>query len=136
MVRTLRTYLANFGLNEVVNYSLGKIESVNKYQTTGELVKVLKPMSADRLVLRQSLINGLVDTKVYNLNHNNNNINLFEIGKLIDETTVNGAKVWRTQPANLNTAYLYVLNNYWHTNYKAYQGGHFDFTVELLVEKR
>src|SRR5690554_546937 len=82
MVRTLRTYLANFGLNEVVNYSLGKIESVNKYQTTGELVKVLKPMSADRLVLRQSLINGLVDTKVYNLNHNNNNINLFEIGSV------------------------------------------------------
>ena len=62
--------------------------------------------------------------------------NLFEIGDLIDETTVNGAKVWRTEPANLNTAYLYVLNNYWHTNYKAYQSGHFDFTVELLVEKR
>lgn len=72
----------------------------------------------------------------YSFTINSPAFNLFEIGKLIDETTVNGAKVWRTQPANLNTAYLYVLNNYWHTNYKAYQGGHFDFTVELLVEKR
>lgn len=62
--------------------------------------------------------------------------NLFEIGALVDETTINGAKVWKANPSNFHTVYLYVLNNYWHMNYKAYQSGHFDFEVELRIEKQ
>lgn len=82
MVRKLRTYLANFGLNEIITYSLMPESEVFKYQQIGEVIKVLKAMSSDRSVMRQSLINGLVETKRYNLNHNNLNINLFEIGSI------------------------------------------------------
>lgn len=72
----------------------------------------------------------------YTFTINSPAFNLFEIGTLIDETTINGVKVWKQNPTNLDIVYLYVLNNYWHTNYKAYQGGHFDFEVEVIVEKR
>jgi alpha-mannosidase len=61
--------------------------------------------------------------------------NLFEVGDLIDENQVNGSKVWKSELGNLSNLYLYVLNNYWHTNYKAYQTGHFNFDVEIGFEK-
>lgn len=72
----------------------------------------------------------------YKFTINSPAFNLFEIGTLIDETTINGVKVWNQYPTNLEVVYLYVLNNYWHTNYKAYQSGHFDYEVEVVVEKR
>ncbi|MFN5984528.1 MAG: hypothetical protein ACK479_13760 [Fluviicola sp.] len=71
----------------------------------------------------------------YKFTINSPAFNLFEIGTLIDETTINGVKVWNQNPTNLEVVYLYVLNNYWHTNYKAYQSGHFDFEVEVFIEK-
>lgn len=82
MVRKLRHYLSDFGLNEVITYSLLKEENVNKYNTIGDVVKVIKPISNDRRVIRQSLINGLVDAMHYNQNRMNNNVNLFEIGNV------------------------------------------------------
>jgi hypothetical protein len=71
----------------------------------------------------------------YKFTINSPAFNLFEIGTLIDETTINGVKVWNQNPTNLEVVYLYVLNNYWHTNYKAHQSGHFDFEVEVFIEK-
>lgn len=71
----------------------------------------------------------------YTFTINSPAFNLFEIGTLIDESTINGVKVWKQNQTNLDVVYLYVLNNYWHTNYKAYQGGHFDFEVEVILEK-
>jgi hypothetical protein len=59
---------------------------------------------------------------------------LFEVGGLINEEKVNGAKVWTRSNAPVNPLYLYVLNNYWHTNYKASQGGHFSYDVYLDIE--
>ena len=49
---------------------------------------------------------------------------LVEIGALIDETpNETGFRVWRkTVPPGQNI-YSYVMNNYWHTNYKADQEG-------------
>ncbi len=61
-------------------------------------------------------------------------INIFEIGSLIDETKTNGAKTWENETVNNSLVFLYVYNNYWHTNYKAYQEGSFDFEIELSFE--
>jgi hypothetical protein len=59
---------------------------------------------------------------------------LFEVGSIIREEKVNGAKVWTREVAPVNPLYLYVLNNYWHTNYKASQSGHLSFEVSLEIE--
>jgi alpha-mannosidase len=59
---------------------------------------------------------------------------LFEVGSIIQEEKVNGVKVWTRENAPVNPLYLYVLNNYWHTNYKASQSGHLSFDVSLEIE--
>lgn len=62
--------------------------------------------------------------------------NLVEVGNIIDESTTEGAKKWKQQPGNAARLFLYVFNNYWHTNYKAWQDGRFNFIIELSFEKR
>ncbi len=56
---------------------------------------------------------------------------LWEIGGLIDENRVNGAKVWKSNTQPTSSLYLYLLNNYWHTNYKADQEGIIEFDITL-----
>jgi hypothetical protein len=60
---------------------------------------------------------------------------LFEVGGIIDENQTNGHKIWKATNENTSSVYLYVFNNYWHTNYKAYQDGLFDFEIELSFNK-
>lgn len=59
---------------------------------------------------------------------------LWEIGGLIDENRLNGAKVWKREVQPTSSVFLYLLNNYWHTNYKADQEGPLD--VEVTLEFR
>ncbi|OYU97542.1 MAG: hypothetical protein CFE21_04415 [Bacteroidetes bacterium B1(2017)] len=59
---------------------------------------------------------------------------LYEVGGIINEDKTNGSKVWSRENQNTSTLFLYVFNNYWHTNYKAYQEGHFEFDIELKLE--
>lgn len=61
-------------------------------------------------------------------------LNLFEVGGIINEELVNGVKVWKREPGDISSLFLYVFNNYWHTNYKAYQEGSFEFELILGVE--
>jgi alpha-mannosidase len=49
---------------------------------------------------------------------------LVEPGTMVDEQTGKfGVKSWKTQPDTIPTLFSYVMNNYWHTNYKADQEG-------------
>jgi len=53
---------------------------------------------------------------------------LLEIGALTDERLLDDtARSWRTTVAPGSTLYAYLLNNYWHTNYKADQEGPLSF---------
>lgn len=82
LTRQLRMYLSSRGFNEVVTYSLLKNEDVDKYNQIGEKITLLKPMSQDRTTLRQSLLNGLVNTKKYNNARHIDDIHIFEIGNI------------------------------------------------------
>lgn len=59
---------------------------------------------------------------------------LYEVGNLTNESLVNGQKVWKKSNKNFTNLFLYVFNNYWHTNYKASQSGEFNFDMELSFE--
>ena len=49
---------------------------------------------------------------------------LIEIGRMTDETlAANGYRAWRDALAPGTTFFSYAMNNYWHTNYAAYQEG-------------
>jgi len=49
---------------------------------------------------------------------------LFEIGEMVNEEQVNhGYKKWKSTYKDDATLFVYLMNNYWHTNYKADQEG-------------
>ncbi len=60
---------------------------------------------------------------------------LAETNGIIDESQIRGAKVWKQEAATAPNLFLYVLNNFWHTNFKAYQDGEINFAVQLWVEQ-
>ncbi|MEN9333577.1 MAG: hypothetical protein RLY35_757 [Bacteroidota bacterium] len=61
---------------------------------------------------------------------------LIEIGQPIDETQEMGAKVWKRDAQGIEQLYLYVFNNYWHTNYRAEQGGPIDFSLQFRIYEK
>ncbi len=77
-----------------------------------------------------------LDYKDYEIQISAPDFALFEIGAPIDENQLNGAKVWKRENQNPSTLFLYVLNNYWHTNYKAYQKGYFNFSIDLEIKMK
>ena len=79
-LRNIKHELAHLGLHEAITYSLTDEENYNKYQSIGEKVEILMPLSSDKKVLRQSLLNGLLQTVSYNQNRQTDDIHLFEIG--------------------------------------------------------
>jgi hypothetical protein len=57
---------------------------------------------------------------------------LYEIGQMVNEKgVINGYKKWLEQGTSSSTVFLYAMNNYWHTNYKADQEGKAKFEVNL-----
>ena len=57
---------------------------------------------------------------------------LVEIGAITDERQNDrGTRSWRDRTAPGTTLYAYLLNNYWHTNYKADQQGPLSYRFAL-----
>ena len=81
--RLVRQILAYSGLNEVISYSLIKESNLGLYvENVKEPIKVLMPLTEDRAVMRQSLLNGLIDTIAYNKARKLDNLSFFEIGNV------------------------------------------------------
>jgi alpha-mannosidase len=61
---------------------------------------------------------------------------LFETGNMINEELNEfGTKTWKKNCDASSTLFLYALNNYWHTNYKADQEGIIQFDIYLRFHK-
>jgi alpha-mannosidase len=66
---------------------------------------------------------------------------IWEVGEMVDERKVNPGKgtnpekykAWKTEAKSSSTIYLYALNNYWHTNFKADQEGPITFNLYLKM---
>jgi phenylalanyl-tRNA synthetase beta chain len=71
--------LANAGLQEAMTYSLTSREREAALGLTGEYVEVLNEISADRKVMRRSVLASLLEVLKGNLAHSSD-IRLFEIG--------------------------------------------------------
>jgi hypothetical protein len=57
---------------------------------------------------------------------------LLELGAITDERQNDrGTRNWRERTAPGTTVYAYLFNNYWHTNYKAYQQGPLTYRFAL-----
>ena len=78
----LRNHLASQGLHEIITYSLTDIKSVHDFNNLGEPYQILMPLTEERMVMRQSLLNGLLKTYQYNVSRQNKLVNIFEIGSV------------------------------------------------------
>lgn len=79
-LRSIRHHLASLGFHEVITYSLLAPDVVHHYQTLGDPVSVIMPLSEDKKTLRQSLVHGLLETISYNQNRQKEDVAIFEIG--------------------------------------------------------
>jgi len=62
---------------------------------------------------------------------------LVELGEMTSELpNSEGQRVWRRSTAPAQNIYSYVMNNYWHTNYKADQEGETTFRYSILPHDR
>ncbi len=80
--KTVSDLLADRGFIEIMNNSLTKGEYYDKCKTypADQLVHIVNPLSSDLNVMRQTLIFNALEVVERNINHQNNNLRLFEIG--------------------------------------------------------
>ncbi|WP_334330794.1 phenylalanine--tRNA ligase subunit beta [Candidatus Phytoplasma prunorum] len=81
-IRNLRHLLQNIGFCEIITYSLvsDKISKLFPYKKNK--VKILNPLSQDKIILRQNLISSFIEVLSYNQKRNNFDNSFFEIGKV------------------------------------------------------
>ena len=82
--REVRSYLRGIGLNEVLTYSLINKEEINTFSILHkeEAYKVMNPLTDEHEYVRVNLLPSLLNTLVYNKNHNNENVAIFEVSDL------------------------------------------------------
>lgn len=68
--------LQSLGFNEVMNNSLTSVKDET------DAVKLLNPLSSDLAFMRKSLLEGLLQNAIYNINRKNQDIKFFEFGKI------------------------------------------------------
>ena len=80
-MNNIRSYLLNYGLNEILSYTLiNKVDNESfNYLSKEEGYVVLNPLTEDHKFVRQNLLSSMVNTVEYNLAHLNRNFGLFEI---------------------------------------------------------
>lgn len=69
------------GFNEVINYSFEDRELLSHINKT-EGLQILNPLTTESSVMRTSLVPGLLKNAALNLNHQEQDLRLFEIGKV------------------------------------------------------
>ncbi|CAP18266.1 Phenylalanyl-tRNA synthetase beta chain [Candidatus Phytoplasma mali] len=81
-IRNLRYLLQNIGFCEIITYSLVSDKISQLFPYNKNKVKLLNPLSQDKIILRQNLIASFIEVLSYNQKRNNVDNAFFEIGKV------------------------------------------------------
>ncbi|MFQ5823694.1 MAG: phenylalanine--tRNA ligase subunit beta [bacterium] len=120
--KNIKNSLVSFGLSEVVTYCMTSKNNGELYSGDKKVVLLTNPISEDLSCLRPSLIPGLLEVVRWNINHNNKNLKIFEIGhvffsnndnNILESTKVAGAltgftseESWAIKP---NSVDFYII---------------------------
>lgn len=110
--KILSNALVGMGFYETINYSFVSARQVSEMGfSSDELVSILNPISREQDVMRPSLIIGLVNNFIHNLNREVYNIRLFEIGSSYhwDDSSDDGYKEPRWLVAGMSG---YIVENW------------------------
>ena len=152
--KTVSDLLADRGFTEIMNNSLTKGEYYDKLKTypPEQSVPIVNPLSSDLNVMRQTLIFNALEVVARNINHQNNNLRLFEIGncysyqpkegvenpkadlksyreeqRLCLVVTGPGAKSWRSE---LGTGNYFALKGYLELVLRRFKADIYDLETE------
>ncbi len=86
-IREIKQALIDIGLSEVINYSfISRREmedlSLEKDEDYKNIVEILNPINEDFKILRPSLLPSMIKTAKSNINHNWEDIKIFELSKI------------------------------------------------------
>ncbi|MCB5954278.1 phenylalanine--tRNA ligase subunit beta [Enterococcus sp. CWB-B31] len=82
-MRQLKGILEGYGVSEAISYALTTEDKAGQFSLKqSSPTKLQWPMSEERSVLRMNLISGLLDDVHYNIARKNNDIALYEIGRV------------------------------------------------------
>ncbi|MFQ5865102.1 MAG: phenylalanine--tRNA ligase subunit beta [bacterium] len=107
--RNLRLTLNSCGFSEVITYSMTSRRYAQLCLSGNEIVEVTNPISEELGCLRPSLIPGLLNVIRWNMNRNNRDLKIFEIGNvfcaqkesdILESTKVAGALTGLATEAN------------------------------------
>ncbi len=84
ILKIIREKMQSMGFIEVITYSFINPDYRDKLllKNYNSTITMLNPLSRDRSVMRPWLIPGLLEAAEYNINHGNNNLRLFETGRV------------------------------------------------------
>lgn len=130
-----RHVLFNFGLRETINYSFISEELCKTYGFLGhDLIRLKNPISEEMKVLRTSLLPGLLQNYLYNINRKSKNLKLFEVGKTFFHDAEEDTKV-REVPTVAGLLSGHHLNPHWSGSSKEVDFYHAKGLVEGLVKQ-
>jgi phenylalanyl-tRNA synthetase beta chain len=79
----ISNHLCSIGFNEIVNNSLGGGNKNDLLENEGlQKIELLNPLSSELNTLRQSLVFNLCETIAWNINRQQNDLQIFEWGKI------------------------------------------------------
>ena len=81
--RLVRQNLCSLGLNEIMSYSLISRQALRNLEQGQENVLTVKnPLSYEQEILRPTLMAGMLNAMLININRNNNSLKLFELSRV------------------------------------------------------
>jgi phenylalanyl-tRNA synthetase beta chain len=80
--------LAGRGYQEIITYSFIAAELDADFRAGGETVRLINPIASQMDTLRGSLMGGLVQTLRHNLNHGQERLRLFELGRCFEGASI------------------------------------------------
>ncbi|MDD2371745.1 MAG: phenylalanine--tRNA ligase subunit beta [Firmicutes bacterium] len=89
LIDQIKSYLADYGLNEIVSYSFIDKLSYGKcgYSFAGdERLKVMNPLSENQSYMREKLLPGIIEIASRNYKRQRRNIGIFEVGRVFKGT--------------------------------------------------
>ena len=81
-ITKLRQLLFHYGFDEVLNFSFSDDEKEAIFQTQRKAIEIRNPVSAKASLLRTTLLGGLLENLVWNVNRGLEGIHIFEVGNI------------------------------------------------------
>jgi phenylalanyl-tRNA synthetase beta chain len=79
----IRSCLAALGMNEIITYSLiSRRAAASSGMQGGGLAEVQNPLTTEQEIMRPSLIPGMLQVFMWNINRKNRDLRLFELGNI------------------------------------------------------